>query len=54
YFRRLICQIFGRDIAAGLLPTDIPFLGSLIRDICYNNADRYFGFGLDDSPILQP
>jgi glucuronate isomerase len=42
YFRRLLCDIFGRDVEAGLLPGDIPHLGKIVRDICWNNAVRYF------------
>ena len=44
YFRRLLCNIFGRDIERGHLPADIPWIGKLIRDICYFNAKKYFGF----------
>ncbi|MCP9235548.1 glucuronate isomerase [Lewinella sp. JB7] len=44
YFRRLLCNMFGRDIERGLLPDDRPFIGGLIQDICYNNAKNYFNF----------
>ncbi|NMC20852.1 MAG: glucuronate isomerase, partial [Thermogutta sp.] len=27
-----------------LLPKDYALVGSVVRDICYNNAARYFGF----------
>jgi glucuronate isomerase len=47
YFRRLLCDIFGRDVEAGLLPADIPHLGRIVRDICWNNAVRYFGIPVD-------
>ena len=43
YFRRLLCDIFGRDVDAGLLPGDLPHLGGIVGDICWNNAVRYFG-----------
>jgi glucuronate isomerase len=43
YFRRLMCDLFGRDVEAGLLPRDLPHLGGIIRDICWGNAGRYFG-----------
>jgi len=43
YFRRLLCDIFGRDVEAGLLPGDIPHLGGIVGDICWNNAVGYFG-----------
>lgn len=44
YFRRLLCNIFGKDAEAGLLPSDEDWLGGIIRDICYNNAKNYFNF----------
>ena len=44
YFRRILCNIFGNDIEKGLLPNDIPWTGEVIKDICYRNAERYFGF----------
>lgn len=43
YFRRLLCDLLGRDVEAGLLPEDIPHLGRIVQDICWNNAVRYFG-----------
>lgn len=46
YFRRLLCNIFGKDVEAGLLPKDEKWLGKIIRDICYNNAESYFDFGV--------
>lgn len=44
YFRRLLCNLFGQDVARGRLPSDMPHLGKIIRDICYFNAKRYFEF----------
>jgi glucuronate isomerase len=44
YFRRLLCNLFGQDVAGGRLPSDMPHLGKIIRDICYFNAKRYFEF----------
>lgn len=44
YFRRLLCQLFGSEMDRGLLPCDTAFIGGIIRDICYFNAKRYFGF----------
>ncbi|MEM9144487.1 MAG: glucuronate isomerase, partial [Bacteroidota bacterium] len=44
YFRRLLCNILGNDIEKGLLPTDMPHLGQIVQDICYNNAKAYFKF----------
>lgn len=45
YFRRILCNLIGTDIENGELPNDIPWIGQLVKDICYNNADRYFDFG---------
>ncbi|GIX22110.1 MAG: uronate isomerase [Gammaproteobacteria bacterium] len=44
YFRRLLCRILGRDMAGGLIPDDIEWVGRMVRDICYDNARRYFPF----------
>jgi glucuronate isomerase len=44
YFRRLICNMFGEEIENGELPADIEWTGSVIRDICYNNASNYFNW----------
>jgi glucuronate isomerase len=46
YFRRLLCNILGRDIESGLLPRDMKLLGKMVQDISYNNAANYFGFNL--------
>lgn len=46
YFRRILCNIFGNDMARGLLPLSVQHIGFLIQDICYFNAVRYFGFDL--------
>ncbi len=42
YFRRLLCNIFGDWMARGEAPADFPHIGGIVRDICYNNAARYF------------
>ena len=44
YFRRLLCNILGRDMEAGLIPADITFVGEMVRDICSRNAIRYLPF----------
>lgn len=43
YFRRVLCNLFGRDMENGELPADFELIGSTIRDICYYNAVNYFG-----------
>ena len=44
YFRRVLCNMLGGDIEKGLIPADMELVGSMIKDICYNNADKYFDF----------
>ncbi|MDP6522943.1 MAG: glucuronate isomerase [Kiritimatiellia bacterium] len=46
YFRRILCNILGDDMARGLLPGDMELVGRMVSDISYNNAARYFGFDL--------
>jgi glucuronate isomerase len=42
YFRRILCNLFGNDIENGELPNDIAWTGGIIKNICYNNAKKYF------------
>ena len=44
YFRRLLCNLFGDEIARGELPEEREWIGKLIQDICYNNAKEYFNY----------
>ena len=46
YFRRILCNLIGNDVENGELPADIEFLGQMVKDISYNNAERYFRFEL--------
>ncbi len=43
YFRRLLCQLLGSDVQAGLIPDDHAALAKLVEDISYGNAKRFFG-----------
>lgn len=45
YFRRILCNLFGNDIYNGELPNDVEWVGKIIKDICYHNAQEYFDFG---------
>lgn len=47
YFRRVLCNILGSDIEAGLLPKDMALIGRMVEDICFNNAKNYFTMALD-------
>ncbi|MDO1513854.1 glucuronate isomerase [Maribacter confluentis] len=42
YFRRILCNLFGTEIENGELPNDMEWIGSMVQDICYNNAKEYF------------
>ncbi len=44
YFRRILCDLFGNEMEKGELPNDFEWVGSIIKDICYNNAKQYFNF----------
>jgi len=44
YFRRILCNLLGNDVENGELPMDMEFLGQMVEDISYNNAERYFHF----------
>ncbi|MBR1920618.1 MAG: glucuronate isomerase [Kiritimatiellae bacterium] len=44
YFRRLLCQKLGEEVEKGEIPRDLKWLGGIVEDISFNNANRYFGF----------
>ena len=46
YFRRVLCDLLGRDVERGLLPSDDALLGLLIQNICFGNAKSYLGLEL--------
>lgn len=47
YFRRVMCNLLGEWVEQGKYPNDDEALATIVRDVCYNNAVRYFGFPLD-------
>ncbi len=49
YFRRVLCDLFGRDIESGDLPDDEEMVGSMVRNICYGNAQRFLGLNVEPS-----
>jgi len=46
YFRRILCDVVGGYADSGEYPADDRRLSKIISDICYNNVNDYFGFGL--------
>ena len=43
YFRRILCGLIGEWVENGEYPDDMAALTAIVRDICYNNAKKYFG-----------
>jgi glucuronate isomerase len=46
YFRRILCNLIGNEAEKGELPDDFDTLSNLISDICFHNANRFFGFNI--------
>ncbi|MDC7233974.1 MAG: glucuronate isomerase [Spirochaetales bacterium] len=46
YFRRILCNILGKDMELGLIPHDMELVGAMVREISYENARDFFGFDL--------
>ena len=45
YFRRILCDVLGKDVEDGKLPaSEMERIGEMVSDICYNNAKNYFNF----------
>ncbi len=41
YFRRVLCNMIGRDIENGEIPDSDELVGGMIRNICYKNVKEY-------------
>ena len=44
YFRRVLCNLVGNEVESGLLPNDEELIGLMIKNICHDNAVKYFAF----------
>lgn len=44
YFRRVLCNLLGKEIESGELPNDMELIGKMVSDISYHNAEEYFNF----------
>lgn len=42
YFRRILCDVLGKDVEAGFLPANTSDLQELASSVCYFNAKKYF------------
>jgi glucuronate isomerase len=49
YFRRVLCDLFGKDMESGELPDDEQLVGPMIRNICYGNAQQFLGLNVEPS-----
>lgn len=52
YFRRLLCDLLGTEVENGELPNDIEWIGSVVKDICFNNNKNYFNWQLETTPVV--
>jgi glucuronate isomerase len=43
YFRRVLCDVIGRDMENGLIPEDFQAVGAMIEAISHKNAEKYLG-----------
>lgn len=43
YFRRILCNLIGDWVENGEYPNDEKTLETIVKDISYNNAEKYFG-----------
>jgi glucuronate isomerase len=53
YFRRVLCNLIGRDMESGEIPDRDDLVGPMIRNICYGNARDYLGLELQAAAAEQ-
>ncbi|MGI4870935.1 MAG: glucuronate isomerase [Janthinobacterium lividum] len=52
YFRRILCNMLGRDVEEGELPAEeLGWIGQVVENISYGNAREYFGFENLPEPV---
>ncbi|MCD8040868.1 MAG: glucuronate isomerase [Clostridia bacterium] len=45
YYRRILCNMLGNLVESGQYPeSQLDVLGKIVENVCYNNAQEYFGF----------
>lgn len=54
YFRRVFCNLIGREVENGELPDDEALLGSMVQNVSFRNAEQYLGFGLESNAKNDP
>ena len=43
YFRRVLCNLLGREIEGGEIPDEKRLVGEMIKNVCFRNAEGYLG-----------
>jgi glucuronate isomerase len=51
YFRRVLCNLLGRDMENGEIPNDRELVGGMVRNISFGNAREYFRLELDPRAV---
>ena len=54
YFRRVLCNLIGRDMENGELPRDEALLGGMVRNLCFENARKYLDLPIIKNSIESP
>lgn len=49
YFRRILANLFGKDMEKGLIPQDFALAGKILQDISYYNVKRYLDLGNEEN-----
>lgn len=44
YFRRILCNLVGRDVENGEIPNEASLTDNLIQNVCFYNAKQYFAY----------
>ena len=52
YFRRVLCNLLGGEMERGDLPNDEQLIGSIVENVCFNNAHDYLQ--LESGPEQPP
>ena len=53
YFRRVFCNMLGREVEYGELPNDEKLLGKMVQNVCFRNAEQYLGLGAAGSKVIS-
>jgi glucuronate isomerase len=54
YFRRVLCNLLGKEMESGELPNVEALVGDMVRRICFDNARDYLGLELAPEVAQQP